>query len=147
MQSHSADALEASANAFSAELKISPEDSGCEFQLGQIAEVRGNTNEAQQHFERALKLSPNFVTAMVALATLDVHAGKYDAAISLLNRAVQLQPANESAHYALLTAYRNAGQTEKAKAEKATLERLQKPPEGEFSDFLKKLGDKQPSQQ
>jgi hypothetical protein len=53
-----------------------------------------------------------------------------------------LQPANESAHYALLTAYRNAGEMEKAAAEKTILDRLQKPADGEFSDFLKKLGEK-----
>jgi hypothetical protein len=35
---------------------------------------------------------------------------------------------------------------EKAKAEKAILDRLQKPPQGEFSDFLKRLGEKPPEQ-
>jgi hypothetical protein len=34
---------------------------------------------------------------------------------------------------------------DKAKQEKAILDKLQKPPEGEFSDFLKKLGE-QPKQ-
>jgi DNA-binding SARP family transcriptional activator len=71
---------------------------------------------------------------------------RYDRAISLLSQAVELQPANETAHYALLTAYRDAGQTDKAKSEKAILDKLQKPPEGEFSDFLKKLGEKPPAQ-
>ena len=70
-----------------------------------------------------------------------------DKAIPLLTKAVELQPANETAHYALLTAYRNAGQLDKAKAEKAILDKLQKPPDGEFSDFLKKLGEKPPAQQ
>jgi hypothetical protein len=35
---------------------------------------------------------------------------------------------------------------DKAKSEKAILDKLQKPPEGEFSDFLKKLGEKPPAQ-
>ena len=144
LESHSAEALQLAANAFAAELDISPEDSASEFQLGEIAQVQRNGSQAQQHFERALKLSPRFVTAMIALATLYSHQKHYEPAIALLNRAVALQPANEAAHYALLTAYRDAGQMEKAKTEKTTLERLQKPPDGEFSDFLKKLGDKQP---
>ena len=55
---------------------------------------------------------------------------------------MELQPSNEGAHYALLTAYRNAGDMDKAAAEKAILDRLQKPADGEFSDFLKKLGEK-----
>ena len=64
--------------------------------------------------------------------------------MTLLSRAAALQPNNEAAHYGLLTAYRDSGQMDRAKEEKAILDRLQKPPEGEFSDFLKKLGEKQP---
>jgi hypothetical protein len=48
----------------------------------------------------------------------------------------------ESAHYSLMIAYRNLGKTEDALREKAALDKLQKLPEGEFSDFLKKLGEK-----
>lgn len=146
LENHSPESLKAAAEAFSQELKISPEDGACEFQLGQIAQVRSEPSEARQHFERALQLSPEFVAAMVALANVYSHEKQYDRAILLLQRAVRLQPANESAHYALLTAYRNSGQMENARAEKETLDRLQKPPEGEFSDFLKKLGDKPPAQ-
>jgi hypothetical protein len=43
-------------------------------------------------------------------------------------------------------AYRNSGDIEAAKREKAALDALQKPPEGEFTDFLKKLGEKPPKQ-
>jgi DNA-binding SARP family transcriptional activator len=77
---------------------------------------------------------------------MDAQAKQYPQAIELLSRATALQPLNETAHYALLTAYRDSGQMDKAKTEKAILDRLQKPPEGEFSDFLKKLGEKPPSQ-
>jgi tetratricopeptide (TPR) repeat protein len=94
------------------------------------------------HFEKALALSPQFVQAMIALGKMEAP----DKAIPLLRKAIELQPTNETAHYALLTAYRNAGQMDKAKEEKAILDKLQKPPEGEFNDFLKKLGEKPPSQ-
>ncbi len=145
LQSHSAESLEQAAAEFKSELKLSPEDGACEFQLGQIAQVQGKTAAAKPHFERAVQLSPTFVQALIALGKLNSQEKKYDQAISLLSRAAQLQPANESAHYALLTAYRDSGQMEKAKQEKAILDKLQKPPEGEFSDFLKKLGE-QPKQ-
>jgi len=138
LESHNPDALERAASEFRAELKLNPEDAACEFQLGQIAQVKGNAAEARPHFERAVALSPGFVQALIALAKLSPH----EQAIPLLNKAVALQPANESAHYALLTAYRNAGQMDKAAAEKAILDKLQKPADGEFSDFLKKLGEK-----
>jgi tetratricopeptide (TPR) repeat protein len=138
LESHNPDALERAASEFRAELKLSPEDAACEFQLGQIAQVEGKAEEARPHFERAVALSPGFVQALIALAKLSPH----EKAIPLLQKAVALQPANESAHYALLTAYRNAGEMDKAAAEKAILDKLQKPADGEFSDFLKKLGEK-----
>lgn len=142
LESHDPQALDRAAAEFQAELKLSPEDSACEFQLGQIALVKSNSAEAKAHFERAIQLSPDFVQALIALGKLSPP----EQAIPLLTRAAKLQPANESAHYALLTAYRNAHQMDKAKAEKEILDRLQKPPEGEFSDFLKKLGEKRPEQ-
>jgi tetratricopeptide (TPR) repeat protein len=146
MRSHSGDALEQAAGAFSSELKLNPEDAACEFQLGQIAQVQEKSDSARAHLERALSLSPDFVEAQIALAKLDTQAKRYGDAIALLNRALKLQPSNESAHYALMTAYRDNGQPEKAKAEKAELDRLQRPPEGEFTQFLKKLGEKPPPQ-
>jgi tetratricopeptide (TPR) repeat protein len=138
LESHNPDALEHAASEFRAELKLSPEDAACEFQLGQIAQVKGDADEARPHFERAVALSPGFVQALIALAKLSPP----EKAVRLLNKAVTLAPSNESAHYALLTAYRNSGEMEKAASEKAILDRLQKPADGEFSDFLKKLGEK-----
>jgi tetratricopeptide (TPR) repeat protein len=146
LESHDPVVLEQAANEFRSELKLSPEDGACEFQLGQIAQVQGKAAEAKPHFERALELSPNFVQALIALGKLSSQQKDYARAIALLSRATVLQPANETAHYALLTAYRDSGDMERARAEKATLDKLQKPPEGEFSEFLKKLGEKQPEQ-
>lgn len=146
MQSHEPESLAQAGAEFQAELRLSPEDGACEYQLGQIAEVQGRADEAKARFAKALSWSPDFVSAMIALAKLDGEQKSYTDAIQLLQRATALQPQNEAAHYALLTAYRNSGQMEKAKAEKVELDRLQKPPDGEFSNFLKKLGEKQPPQ-
>jgi tetratricopeptide (TPR) repeat protein len=143
---HNPDSLAKATAAFHDELKLSPEDAACEFQLGQIAQVEGNKASAKEHLEEALKLAPQFVAALVALGKMETSDKRYQRAIELLGNAVAVQPANETAHYALLTAYRDAGQMDKAKSEKAILDKLQKPPEGEFSDFLKKLGEKPPPQ-
>jgi tetratricopeptide (TPR) repeat protein len=144
LESHDPQALVQAAEQFEAELRLSPEDGACEFQLGQIAQVQGKGDDAKAHFERALKLSPNFAEAMVALGKIYTQRKDYAQAIPLLVRATKIQPDNEPAHYALLTAYRDSGQMDQAKAEKAVLDRLQKPPEGEFSQFLNKLGEKPP---
>jgi tetratricopeptide (TPR) repeat protein len=146
MKSHDAQALKDAKAEFETELQLSPEDAATAFQLGQIAQVEGHADDAAQHWQRALKLSPDFPEALVALGKLRAQAKQYDAALPLLRRAVELQPANEAAHYALMMAYRDNGQTAAAKAEKATLDRLQRPPEGEFTNFLKKLGEKTPEQ-
>ena len=50
LESHNPEALERAAFEFSAELKLSPEDPACEFQLGQIAQVKGNAAEAETAF-------------------------------------------------------------------------------------------------
>ena len=142
LESHSPDALAQAATQFHVELGLSPEDGACEFQLGQIARVNGNVPEAKKHFERSIQFSPSFAEAFIALGTIYSQQKQFDQAIAALKRATQLQPMSESAHYALLTAYRDSGQTDKAKAEKLELDRLQKPPEGEFSQFLNKLGEK-----
>lgn len=146
LESHSPEALDKAAAEFRTELNLSPEDSACHFQLGQIAQVEGKTDEAKPEFERAIQLSPSFVQALISLGKIETQQKHYERAVELLTRAVNQQPTNETAHYALLTAYRDSGQMDKASAEKATLDQLQKPPEGEFSDFLKKLGDKPPQQ-
>ncbi len=146
MKSHDPQALNQARIEFEAERQLNPEDAATEFQLGQIAQVESKTGESTQHFERALQLAPDFAEALVALGKLKAQAKQYDVAVPLLHRAITLQPANEAAHYALMLAYRDNGQTAEAKAEKTTLDRLQRPPEGEFTNFLKKLGEKAPSQ-
>ena len=142
LQGHDPQTLQGAAIEFQAELAVNPEDSASEFQLGQIAQAQGAVPQAQTHFERALKLSPSFTEALVALGKLATQQKDYTRAVALLSRATELQPKNEAAHYALLTAYRDSGQMEKAKAEKVLLDDLQKAPKGEFSNFLKKLGEK-----
>jgi tetratricopeptide (TPR) repeat protein len=144
LQGHNPELLDQAAEQFRAELNLNAEDSASEFQLGQIAQVQGKSREAKQHFERALQFSPQFVGALIALAKLETVDKNYSRAIARLTRATSLQPNNEAAHYALLMAYRDSGDLARAQAEKATLDKLQKPADGEFSEFLKKLGEKQP---
>jgi Flp pilus assembly protein TadD len=82
-------------------------------------------------------LKPDFVEAMVALAKL-----RPQSAIELLEKATTLAPRNESARYSLMIAYRNAGRVDDAQRQKVELDKLQRPPDGEFTEFLKKLGEK-----
>lgn len=139
MQGTESTNLTAAREAFEAELKLNPRDAVAEYQVGQIDQLRGDFSAAEGRFARALELQPDFVEAMLALAKIR----RTDTA-ALLERAVELQPKNESARYALMIAYRNAGRTEDAARQKVELDRLQQRPDGEFSDFLKRLGEKTP---
>jgi tetratricopeptide (TPR) repeat protein len=142
LESHSPSALEQAQKEFEAELALNPSDAAAEYQIGQILIARQNSDQAAPHFAKAVALSPDFPEALVALGKTHLNAKRYSEAIPLLERAVRVQPNMESAHYALMLAYRNTGNSERALNEKAELDRLQKPPEGEFSEFLKKLGEK-----
>ena len=141
-QSHDPAMLEQARKEFEAELGLNPSDAVAEYQVAQIFATEQKKSEAASHFERAAELRPDFPEALIAVAKLRSDAKRYPDAVELLERAVKLQPRSETAHYNLMLAYRNAGRPQDAQREKTALDQLQKPPEGEFTDFLKRLGDK-----
>lgn len=145
LQSHEPAALARAREAFEAELKINAEDSAAEFQIGQILQAEGKPEAALARWERALQLRPDFVEALVAVGKARLQQERSGEAVGLLEKAVSLQPANESAGYSLMMAYRNSGQEEKAARAKAELDKLQRAPEGEFTDFLRRIGEKPPA--
>jgi tetratricopeptide (TPR) repeat protein len=142
LESHEPANLREARKEFEAELALNPSDAVAQYQVGQILLAEQNPVGAAARFERAVSLNPDFAEALVALAKTKSDAKKYGEAITLLERAVKLQPGSESAHYNLMLAYRNAGRNEDARREKAALDKLNRPPEGEFTEFLKKLGEK-----
>jgi tetratricopeptide (TPR) repeat protein len=143
LESHEAAGMAEARREFEAELALNPGDAVAEYQVGQILMAEGNPAAATR-LEKAVSLNPGFPEALVGLARIKSEAKKYAESISLLERAVKLQPASESAHYALMLAYRNAGRMEDAQREKAIFDKLNQPPEGEFTEFLKRLGEKPP---
>jgi tetratricopeptide (TPR) repeat protein len=141
MESHSPEALARALPEFEAELALNPHDAAAEYQIGQILLAQQKPDAAAPRFARAIDLNPEFPEPLIALGKLRLDAKRHAEAIGLLERAVRLLPKSEAARYSLMMAYRNAGRTGDAQREKAELEKLQKPPEGEFTDFLKKLGE------
>jgi tetratricopeptide (TPR) repeat protein len=127
---------------FEAEIALNAEDAAAEYQIGQILLAEGKRDIGLPHFERALKLRPDFMEAAIAVAKARVEAKQYSEAIRILESVVQKQPKSEAARYNLMLAYRNSGQMEKAQAQKAELDKLRAPESGEFNEFLKKLGEK-----
>jgi len=144
LQSHSPENLALARREFEAELSLNPGDTVAEYEIGQILLASQDSPAAVQRFERAASLDPGFAEALQAVAKARLDAKQYGEAIALLEKVVRLQPANESAHYSLMMAYRNAGRTADAAGQQAELDKLRQAPEGEFTDFLKRLGDKAP---
>jgi tetratricopeptide (TPR) repeat protein len=144
MDSQDQGTLESARREFEAELSLNAGDPAAEYEVGQILFAQGKRDAGAAHLERALELRPDFVEALVAIGRARLEDKHYQEAISLLTRAIKLQPRSEPAHYSLMMAYRDSGDLDAAKREKAALDQLQKPPEGEFTEFLKKLGEKPP---
>ena len=142
MSTHSDATFAEARKEFEAELARNPRDAVAHYQIAQIDLAQERGAAAATRFEQALAIDPVFPEALIALGKLRVAEKKNDEAIRLLTRAAELQPKSEAVHYNLMLAYRNAGRAEDARREKALLDAIQKPPEGEFSDFLKKLGEK-----
>jgi tetratricopeptide (TPR) repeat protein len=131
---------------FEAELALNRGDAAAEYQIGQILIAEGRREASLPRFERALQLRPDFTEALIAVGKSKLETKQFPEAIRLLETAVKQQPRSEAAHYNLMLAYRNSGQAEKARLQMIELNKVRQPPAGEFSDFLKKLGEKSPQQ-
>ena len=141
MRSHEPSALEEALEQFRAELRLNPHDAVAEFQVGQILQVLGQAEEAMPHLERAVELDAEFPEALVALGKENARLERHGKAIELLEKALELHPESEPAHYSLMLAYRNAGRRDDARRIQEALDRLQAPQEGEFSEFLRRIGE------
>ena len=141
LKSHEPEALAEALLEFKAELELNPNDAVAEYQAGQILQVLGKPEEAVPHFERAVALDGDFPEALVALAKEHTRAQRHQEAIQLLEHALALHPESEPAHYSLMLAYRNAGRRDDAQRIQLALEQLQATPEGEFNEFLKRIGE------
>ena len=146
LESHGSNNLALARREFEAELALNPADAAAEYEMGQVLLVGQQSDEAVKHFERAVAITPNFPEALQALAKVRLDTKQYPDAIRLLENVVRLQPANESAHYSLMLAYRNSGRPGDATREQAALDKLRESPQGEFTDFLKRLGEKAPKE-
>jgi tetratricopeptide (TPR) repeat protein len=141
MESHDPAALEVAREEFEEELILNPGDAVAHYQVGQILLAQQKRAEGIERIRKSIDLDPNFSRAMVALGKLRMEDREFDEAIAVLEAAVKIAPSSEGARYTLMRAYRRAGRNDDAMKQKEELETLQKPPEGEFTDFLKRIGE------
>lgn len=139
MESHEPKALEEARGEFEKELELNPNDAVAHYQVGQILLAQQQREAGAARIERAIQLQPDFGRAYVALGKLRLDDNQTGEAIRLFEEAVRLAPDSEAARYGLMRAYRRAGRKEDAMRQKEELDKLQRPPSGEFTDFLKRI--------
>jgi tetratricopeptide (TPR) repeat protein len=88
-----------------------------ECQLGRIAFLRSDTEQALAHYNKAFAFNPMDEEAQMGLAKLLMLTNKPQEAAGYLRMAVQSDPLNAEAHYRLSTVCRKLQQTEEADKE------------------------------
>ena len=71
-------------------LKLMPNDSQVQFELGSVYAAHGAFDPAREHFLQALQADPKYVDALVGLGTVEFKRGNPQGSIDYLNRALSL---------------------------------------------------------
>lgn len=94
---------------FEAELKVNPTSPSAEFMLGDLAWRNQKTDEAIEHFSRALQNDAGLAEAYLGLGMALNSAGKYTEAIPPLKKYTEMDPTDPAGYYQLATAYARTG--------------------------------------
>jgi tetratricopeptide (TPR) repeat protein len=87
-------------------------DVHCDF--GDTLDRRGNTQEAVEQYEQALKIRPDYAEAHNGLGVALMQLGNVQQAIDHWERTLQLSPSSDTAHYNLALALEKLGRTTEA---------------------------------
>jgi Flp pilus assembly protein TadD len=104
--------------------RLDPQSAIGQVGLGALQVKQGKIEDAVATLKRAVALDPKIFEAHWALGRALALGERFPEAIESLRAAVALMPERVDAHYQLGLALRRAGRVEEAKAEFATVERL-----------------------
>ncbi len=96
-------------------LDLDPEYFPAAVRLGRMYLQTGANDEAAQWFQSALQTQPGEAAAIAGLGQAEVQLKRYEEAVKHLEDALQREPAASQLRYPLAIAYRQTGQTEKAR--------------------------------
>lgn len=111
---------------FKAAVAANPADSNAEYQLGEVALSRNDSENALQHYSRALQLRPHFVEAQIGLGKVFTAKNEPRKALDYLLDAEHSDPQNEIVHFRLALAYRKMGVTADAEREYKAFQEIRK---------------------
>jgi tetratricopeptide (TPR) repeat protein len=116
---------------FSRFLKAHPDDAGANYFLARdlLNPKSGSPSDddierGEQLLKTAIRLNPKLADAYFELGRLSEKKGQQNEAVMAYKRAVELSPDQDSYHYRLSLVYRAMGETESAKEEFQTFQRL-----------------------
>jgi len=114
-------------------------------EIGQILTTQQKSVEALPHLERAVRLSGQFPEALSLWQSSSSKQSRMTKQSACLKGQSTSSPIASSALQPYV-AYRNVGPKRRFSRQKAETRETAEAPEGEFTEFLKKLGDKVPQQ-
>ena len=100
--------------AYQSALRLSPNEEGFHYKLGNILLEEGNTDQAINSYKAALRIEPNSTTYLYSLGQAYLAKGSLDDAKAQFERIVSRAPQEYGGYYGLGQAYYQAEEYEKA---------------------------------
>lgn len=115
---------------FKAGLTLDPHNSLCLFNLGFIAERKGDASAAENYFQQALRSTPDFADALLEMANLRIAAKRFPEAKELLQHFVRVSRDPATGYYKLAMVERSLHEAAAADRDLDNFKALSRNPSG-----------------
>ncbi len=107
-------------------LKLDPHNSFCQFQLGYIARMQGDSAAAEAIFLKVLRTNPDYPIALLELANIRIEQKQFAQAAELLRKYVHVSSDPATGYYKLAMVEKNMRETSAAERDLAQFQTLSK---------------------
>ncbi|WP_348267791.1 tetratricopeptide repeat protein [Edaphobacter paludis] len=107
-------------------LKLEPHNNFCQFQLGNIAKLQGDSTGAEAIFLRVLRSNPDYPDALLELANILIESKRFSEAAELLKRYVRVSSNPSAGYYKLAMVEKSLHQMAAAEQDLAQFQALSK---------------------
>ena len=107
-------------------LKLEPHNSFCLFHLGYIAELQGDSADAETIFLKVLRSNPDYPDALLELANIRIETKRFSEAAGLLRKYVRVSSNPATGYYKLAMVEKSLHELEAAQRDLAQFQTLSK---------------------